>query len=245
MTTFVRLDSLLRDQCFDTPGENSENLRIYARFMALVENVMVVLSDLRDNSCCIFPGLFGRSLGIMHESSGDSIWEDEILRLMDSGEREAKFLAELRFISYLRRLPRHLRQRHYLVTRLRFRPGDGDGVEVLHRMHYVYDAESDAIRYSVCVYQPLVGDLGARSIVVDSVTGCREELTASDDGQILSRRERQVLSLIDSGQTSREIASMLSISLHTVSRHRQAILAKLNVKNSVEACRVAKMLKII
>jgi len=37
----------------------------------------------------------------------------------------------------------------------------------------------------------------------------------------------------------------LSISTNTVSRHRQEILGKLQVKNSIEACRVAKDLKLI
>ena len=34
-------------------------------------------------------------------------------------------------------------------------------------------------------------------------------------------------------------------SVHTVSRHRQEILGKLQVKNSIAACRVAKDLKLI
>ena len=38
---------------------------------------------------------------------------------------------------------------------------------------------------------------------------------------------------------------MLSISIHTVSRHRQEILGKLQVKNSIEACRLAKNLRLL
>ena len=38
---------------------------------------------------------------------------------------------------------------------------------------------------------------------------------------------------------------MLSISIHTVSRHRQEILTRLQVKNSIEACRLAKEMKLI
>ncbi|MFG6381685.1 MAG: helix-turn-helix transcriptional regulator, partial [Muribaculum sp.] len=71
------------------------------------------------------------------------------------------------------------------------------------------------------------------------------ELTSAADASILSRREKQVLTLIDSGKRSYEIAEILSISKNTVSRHRQEILAKLQVKNSMEACRIAKAMKII
>ena len=70
------------------------------------------------------------------------------------------------------------------------------------------------------------------------------ELGGQEDAQILSDREKQILRLIDKGLMSKEIASQLSISVHTVSRHRQEILSKLQVKSSIEACRVAKELGI-
>ena len=38
---------------------------------------------------------------------------------------------------------------------------------------------------------------------------------------------------------------MLAISPNTVSRHRQEILGKLQVKNSIEACRIARDLELI
>jgi DNA-binding NarL/FixJ family response regulator len=43
---------------------------------------------------------------------------------------------------------------------------------------------------------------------------------------------------------SKEIASDLSISINTVNRHRQNILEKLHVDNSIEACRIAKGLNL-
>ncbi|MDE5899935.1 MAG: LuxR C-terminal-related transcriptional regulator [Muribaculaceae bacterium] len=51
--------------------------------------------------------------------------------------------------------------------------------------------------------------------------------------------------IIDSGLKSSEIADRLNISIHTVSRHRQEILAKLQEKNSIEACRLAKSMELI
>lgn len=44
---------------------------------------------------------------------------------------------------------------------------------------------------------------------------------------------------------SKDIARILSISINTVNRHRQNILEKLQVSNSIEACRVAKELKLL
>lgn len=51
--------------------------------------------------------------------------------------------------------------------------------------------------------------------------------------------------MIAAGMTSKEIAAALNISINTVSRHRQDILAHLNAKNSLEACRTAKSANII
>ena len=71
------------------------------------------------------------------------------------------------------------------------------------------------------------------------------ELESNQDSGILSEREKQILRLIDQGMMSRDIAETLCISIHTVSRHRQEILGKLQVRNSIEACRIARDLKII
>ena len=87
--------------------------------------------------------------------------------------------------------------------------------------------------------------LPGKSRVVNSLSGVTEELSTRKDISILSKREQQVLKLIAAGKTSSGIAEILSISKNTVSRHRQEILAKLQVKNSVEACKIAKMMQLI
>ncbi|MDE7409673.1 MAG: LuxR C-terminal-related transcriptional regulator, partial [Muribaculaceae bacterium] len=73
----------------------------------------------------------------------------------------------------------------------------------------------------------------------ESAARNKEELTSAANDAIISKRERQILQLIASGMESMEIAAALNISKNTVSRHRQEILAKLQVKNSIEACRLA------
>ena len=51
----------------------------------------------------------------------------------------------------------------------------------------------------------------------------------------LTGREVQVLSLIASGRTSREVAEQLSLSVTTVQRHVANIYAKIGVRNRAEA----------
>jgi DNA-binding CsgD family transcriptional regulator len=49
----------------------------------------------------------------------------------------------------------------------------------------------------------------------------------------LTPKEREVLSLMADGFTTKEIAQQLSVSFHTVESHRKNLLTKFKVKNSV------------
>lgn len=55
----------------------------------------------------------------------------------------------------------------------------------------------------------------------------------------LTEREREVLTLIAEGRTNQEIADLLVISIKTVNRHRENIMAKLNLHSRVELVRYA------
>lgn len=55
----------------------------------------------------------------------------------------------------------------------------------------------------------------------------------------LTEREREVLALIAEGQSNQEIADALVISIKTVNRHRENIMAKLNLHSRVELVRYA------
>ncbi|MGN0220225.1 MAG: response regulator transcription factor [Muribaculaceae bacterium] len=244
MSNFAKLDSMLREQAPIADGKET-SVYDYARAMAAIEGVIAVVSDLRNRTSRIYYGDFARIIGIEPGCCDEnSIWEKKILSLMTQQEREAKFIAELRFLHYVKRLGR--RRRHcYLMTKIRFNDGKSASRDILHRLYYIYDADSESVSHAICLYGPMSFDFKGRSVAVDTLTGIAEELDASAEETILSGRERQVLALIDKGMKSREIAAALSISVHTVSRHRQEILARLQVKNSIEACRLAKTMELI
>ena len=71
-----------------------------------------------------------------------------------------------------------------------------------------------------------------------TVFGRQEEAPATP----LSEREREVLVLIASGRTNREIAAQLFLSPHTVKEHASSLYRKLGVKNRAEAARRAERL---
>jgi len=59
------------------------------------------------------------------------------------------------------------------------------------------------------------------------------------DTSFLTRRELQILRLVDEGKSNKQIAAELYLSLHTVKNHVHRILEKLNVKNRREAAHLA------
>lgn len=65
------------------------------------------------------------------------------------------------------------------------------------------------------------------------------------DTMFLSRREIQILSLIAAGDTTKEIADKLFISVFTVETHRKNLLTKLNARNMVSLIKIAMDYKYI
>ncbi len=241
-------DELLRQDFSDGQRSMEESCRLLARGYASVESALAVLSDMLSDNSRIYYGGFARTLGIApahDEHDIGSIWEEDILKRIYPDDLRAKYMLELRFFHFVKHLPRNRRGDYYLIEKLRMRDAHGDYISVLHRMFYISTPSESGIRFALCLYTPLPYDLPLDSGVVDSATGQVTRLERRDDERILSQREKEVLRLIDRGMMSKHIADALSISINTVSRHRQQILQKLKVKNSIEACRIAKDLGII
>jgi len=244
MSNLRKIDSLLRNQDFSTTHCPDNPVFNYAKGIAEIENGIVVVSDLKSGSSRIFFGEFAKRFDIESYHSEGSIWEKKILKLMDEHEREEKYLSEIRFFNFIKKLPKARRHRYCLLTVLRFHSTDGKLIDVAHRMYYQYD-QCGSARYGICIYNPLLKWINSRCIVIDMLSGETIDLDPGCDKAILSRREKQVLQLIENGMTSNNIATALCISPYTVNRHRQEILSKLQVSNSTEACRIARQLNIL
>lgn len=63
--------------------------------------------------------------------------------------------------------------------------------------------------------------------------------------QNMTRREKEILQLVKDGLLSKEISDLLYISVHTVNTHRQKVLEKLGVNNSIEAINLASKLGLL
>ena len=71
------------------------------------------------------------------------------------------------------------------------------------------------------------------------------DINEASDRKILSRRQLEILSLIAKGVPSKQIAGNLNISIYTVNRHRQDILATLKVANTAAAVEIALRMNLI
>lgn len=225
-----------------------DTCRQIARGYSVIENAVAVLSDMRTDISYMYSGGFAVTLGLEENSCEEtthSIWEKTVLERVHPDDLHNKYLHELCFFNFMKKQPMSARPRYCYAGKLRMKDREGNFIFVQHRIFYVPDTADGSFPLSLCLYTPLVSDIPANGLIIDTVSGKVTEMQMKTGRDILSRREAQILEMIDKGLTSRQISESLSISVHTVSRHRQEILSKLQVRNSVEACRIARELQII
>lgn len=216
---------------------------------AKVENLIAVLSDLKSNRSYIYNGGIGERLGVSARDSQedlDSIWEDDILNRIHPDDLIMKHLLELRFFYFLKKMPIEDRSDFCVVSKMRMKDKSGDYIYIQHRMFYVCDSPFGNFELALCLYgYPYERNTSmSDGWIMNSVTGEIVNSEKKETENILSSREIEILRLIDKGEMSKNIADQLSISINTVNRHRQNILEKLRVKNSIEACRMAKLMNL-
>lgn len=241
------LENKLLTQPFAEEIERDHDYRLTAVRYAQIENSIAVLSDMKANTSFICHSGLSERLGIGYKGvsqSISSIWEEEIFTCIHPDDLEAKHLEELRFYHFVMSVPSELRSDYYLHSHLRMKDVNGAYIKVLHRMFYLAYDTNGCARLALCLYNISTSDV-SEHLIVNSLTGETLLPEAYSCEHLLSNRECEILRLIERGYMSKEIASELFISINTVNRHRQNILMKLQATNSVEACRIAKSLKLI
>lgn len=205
------------------------------------ENSIAVLSDMQLDRSYIFTSGTASEIGLnfsRYPTVIDSIWEEEILKKIHPDDKLKKYVHEMRFFKLLESLSPDKRPEFSVLSRIKIKDKDEIYRFVKHRMFYFFSPYNRKLRFALCLYN-IDLDQSKRSpsafLIVNSVKG---EIIIEDKlnyDNILSSREMEVLKYVGEGYTSKEIADQLSISINTVNRHRQNILEKLKVKNSVSA----------
>lgn len=244
--TEQKLDRLFSNQDFSHMEGNAEDVDRYlnaAALYAVVENGIAVLSDLKLRRSYLFYGFLGDDLGIAEHGTTrilDTIWEEEILSRIKDDDLTRKQADELVFFSYVRKQEKPMD--FYMTSYLTMNDSKGCPHCVRHRIFYFGSGKT--IRYALCLYNPAPGPQAAT--ISNTRTGSEQSMEhATGNGNVLSPREKEVLSLISRGLSSKDIAKALGISVYTVSRHRQNIIEAMKVRNSTEACKMASLLGIL
>lgn len=79
---------------------------------------------------------------------------------------------------------------------------------------------------------------GIAGVVVDTMLH-QAAVAETPKATALSSRERQVLQLLAEGQTSKEIAAQLDVTVATIETHRRQIMDKLNIRSIAELTKYA------
>lgn len=218
------------------------NIEIYkqrALVYSQMEGAISVLSDMQANKSYIYKSAAAAELGLsMGESPTEinTIWEEEMLKKIHPDDRLKKYIHELRFFKLLDAMEMEQRTAYSVVSKIRMKDKNEEYRWVKHRMFYIYSPYNSKLRLAFCLYNLSLSSSSAPDfMIINTIKGEVVVKDKLDYKNILSPRELEVLKFVGEGYASKEIADLLSISINTVSRHRQNILEKLKVKNSTQA----------
>lgn len=226
--------------------DEEQRLCLIAQSYSICENSIAVLSNLRIGKSHIF---FGKSCSILGLGKPntiqtvDSVWEEEIYNRIHPDDWKKRCLQELTFFRKISSSHSKESFSWYLENTMRMCGKDGKFHYWKHRIFYFSGNGQQGISYSLCLYN-LTSEDSEAAYLINTMTGERKILL-TDENQLLSAREKIILQMIQTGTSSKTIAEQLKISKHTVDRHRQNIITKLRVNNTIEACHKAKRLGMI
>lgn len=248
------LKSLLTDQQFEA-SDNREGLLAQAKACAnnyaLATEGIAVISDFQNNECHIYSGKFGQTIMNLPEYMVDrnSAFEDIIFCHAKKDDLIERHVLELRFFNFIKELSINDKTNFSASCLLSFYGNDvNERVEMLHTTRYLSCSANGSVLFGLCTYIPYpISHSRQTGIIVNLLTGetVGRDIYETSDRKILSRRQLEILSLIAKGVPSKQIADRLNISINTVNRHRQDILATLKVANTAAAVEIALRMNLI
>lgn len=164
------------------------------------------------------------------------VHHEDLLTLTRNGLEAMRFFLEL---------PLENRRDFKLVSEYRIRKADGSYARVIEQQQALELDRRGNVWLTLCLteFSPNQDITSpATGYIVNYKTGEAQPVSKSD---LLSTRETEILKLVKDGFASKQIAGQLSISVHTVNTHRQKIIEKLGVANSIEAVGYARQLGLL
>lgn len=240
-----------------------EKHKPYIEILSQVNNSFVAVAELRERFRFISPNFGGFFDYIPNFNSMSLEEKGEILDTAIHPDDELLVVSlQERVFDFIYTLPVEQRKNYKHIFEFRVLGSDEKYIRLIFQYHILEGAEleeshivlgSESKDYilllSICDIAPDQNlNEPVKFRLVNFKTGeivifpiIKEE----DEEVPLTKREVEVLKLINEGMISKEISDKLSISIHTVNRHRQNILEKINVDNAMEAINYSRKLGLI
>ncbi len=224
------------------------------RHIVAVEDDCRVITDAASDRCYICCGALGALLGLqtapeVTSTEFGSSDEDEIYSRMHPEDLVDKRMLEYEFFKFVDHLDRDIKPHFRATCRIRLQAQRGQYIYIDNTTRILHPSPAGRIWLILCTYTLSPSQERADGIsprIVNNMTGEVIGLSLGDRrGRILTEREKEILRKIRDGLPSKLIADILGISINTVNRHRQNILEKLSVGNSVEAVRAASEMNLL
>lgn len=244
-----KLDQKLLSQSDGIENIDEEmRLRMYAKTYADCEGCIAVMNNFRTKSSHIYIGYDGEMLGFGSAGSYqyvETLYEEEVFSRIPEEDMAIRHLEELSFYHTMS-APSYASAGYPCIMSTNIRMADGKGIlhQVLHRIRYFGSKDRRGICYALCIYC-LATDIRPHARIIDTRSGEEQIIEVTAMRSLLTGREKAILNHIQQGLASKEIAELMEISKHTVDRHRQNIIEKLQVANTTEAIFKARKLGLI
>lgn len=237
-------DRLLSLQCFDETELDYSLLEHHKEMLshlAKVSNSGVTVFDMCQRKHVYTSFNFGSLFGDCEEGIDERVHPDDLHSLMKNGVEVFKFLFENKSNV----------EDYKMISEFRIRNAKDQYIRVIEQFSLLEKDKSGNLWLSLSVLD-LSPDQCAFKSVKSNLLNVKENhffpvehLPAFKKTTDLTTRELAVLQLIKKGLLSKEISEHLFISIHTVNTHRQRILEKLEVNNSMEAVNYASALGLL
>ena len=247
----VYATQLIADEILDN-GVVEQHQR-FIHSLTEINGGCAVISDLSNRKSYIAVHPWAHFLGLTPEEAAlsviDSMDEDCIYRRIHHEDLVEKRLLEYQFFQKTFSMSSEERLKYRGRCRIRMMNEKGVYQYIDNLVQIMENTPSGSVWLIFCLYT-LSADQRTEQGICPTIThmerGEVETLFFSEEHRnILSEREKEILRCIRKGLSSKEIAAALYISVNTVNRHRQNILEKLSVGNSIEACRAAELMKLL
>lgn len=228
---------------------NLERYKSYVELLSRVNNSCVFLIEYNNSFLYTSPN-FNTFFGYDIEKLKDPSIEHNYLEKNIHPDDFMVFVTiQKRLVSFWYSLPVENRKDYKHIFEFRILNSNNEYVRVISQ-HQVLEVDALGNPYLVLGVVDLSPDQRNMDEIkfrlVNIKTGEIIPFPLTEEANIkLTKREIEILKLVNKGMFSKEISDNLSISVHTVNNHRQNILQKMNTDNVVEAINYARRLGLL